>query len=312
MTAVLITGACSFTGRHLTNYLSSLGDGPIVGSDKTTPDGKLPSARFEPCDARDGVEVRKLIQSVRPRAVYHLAGASDESDPATLIRMNIEGTWHLLDACRQLPQLPQVLLIGSAAGYGVQPIEKDTFREDIPACPNTFYGLSRETELGLGRLALAKWGLPVFLCRPFNLIGPGLSERYAPAAILRRLLSPGSAGTNIFPLRNSNAIRDFVDVRDVVRAYSLILKQGRSGVIYNIGCGRGVTVAEVTKQLAGLTARSIRITEADGARTVERSQTDRSVANHDRLTNDTGWRPEISLEQSLADMVQQMRGEDGR
>jgi dTDP-4-amino-4,6-dideoxygalactose transaminase/nucleoside-diphosphate-sugar epimerase len=304
---VLITGAGSFTGTHLAKYLSSLSVGPIVGADLTEGVGGIPIVRFQRCDIRNGAEVRELLESVRPEVVYHLAASGDENDPEGLFRANIEGAWHVLNACRQLQEpRPRVLLVGSAAGYGEQPVEVATLQEDMPTCPNTLYGFSREAELALGQLARRRWGLPVFLCRPFNLVGPGLSERYAPAAILRRLLALSRAETTLFPLRNRHAIRDFLDVRDAVRAYYLILKQGRPGVIYNIGCGRGVGLTEVTQQLARLVGRSIRITEGDGTQALDRSEAGRSIANHDRLTRDTGWRPEIPLEQSLADMVREL------
>lgn len=303
MSTILITGAGSFTGAHLARLLKATGAGAVVGSDMPGQPARMPTAEFQPCDIRSGAEVSRLLDSVQPDTVYHLAGVSDENDPSALIRINLEGAWNLLEACRRLERPPRVLLVGSAAGYGAQPDAVDALREDMPACPTTLYGFSREAELALGQLAGRRWGLPVFLCRVFNLIGPGLSERYAPAAILRRLLACSDAAPTTFPLRNGHAIRDFVDVRDVVRAYTLILERGRPGMIYNIGTGQGVSLLELTTRLARIAGRPVSIIKAEGGNGTERSAADRSIANHDRLTRDTGWQPEIPLEQSLADMA---------
>ncbi|HOC55831.1 MAG TPA: NAD(P)-dependent oxidoreductase [Verrucomicrobiota bacterium] len=303
MSTILITGAGSFTGAHLARHLNSTGAGAVVGSDMPAQSGQTSAAEFQACDIRSGAEVSRLVDSVQPDTVYHLAGVSDENDPSALIRINLEGAWNLLEACRRLEQPPRVLLVGSAAGYGAQPDAVDALREDMPACPTTLYGFSREAELALGQLARRRWGLPVFLCRVFNLIGPGLSERYAPAAILRRLLACSEAAPTAFPLRNGHAIRDFVDVRDVVRAYSLILERGQPGMIYNIGTGQGVSLLDLTTRLARIAGRPVSIIKADGENGAERSAASRSIANHDRLTRDTGWQPEIPLEQSLADMA---------
>jgi GDP-4-dehydro-6-deoxy-D-mannose reductase len=94
-----------------------------------------------------------------------------------------------------------------------------------------------------------------------------------------------------------------VDVRDVVRAYSLILERGQPEVIYNIGTGQGVSLLELTTRLAQIAGRPVSIVKAEGGNGAKRSAADRSIANHDRLTRDTGWQPEIPLEQSLADMA---------
>jgi GDP-4-dehydro-6-deoxy-D-mannose reductase len=290
----------------LADFLHSMGAAPIIGTHTPGKACDNSNVNLEPCDIRNGADVHKLIESAQPEVVYHLAGSSDEGNPANLIKTNIEGTWNLLNACRQLQQPPRILLVGSAAGYGSQVAELDALHEDPPIHPNSFYGFSREAELNLGRMAHLKWGLPVFLCRPFNLIGPGLSERYAPAAILRRLLATAAANQTVFPVRNGDVVRDFVDVRDVVRAYWLIVQQGAPGVIYNIGSGRGVSIAELTQKLAIILDRQIHVVPEPVLKNSERSQIRHSVANHRRLSEKTGWQPEIPLEQSLKDMVREM------
>jgi GDP-4-dehydro-6-deoxy-D-mannose reductase len=178
----------------------------------------------------------------------------------------------------------------------------DSLSEDMPAHPVTFYGLSREAELTLGRIAFEKWGLPVFLCRTFNLVGPGLSDRYAPAAIWRRLMEFKGAGEARFPLQNAGATRDFVDVRDAVRAYVSIVKRGRPGITYNVGSGKGVSIEEIALQLFALAGVPVSAMTYGAPDHTGRSDSNRSIANIKRITNETGWQPEVTLEQSLSDM----------
>lgn len=304
MSQILITGVCSFTGFHLAQYLAASGIGPIIGSDLAAPRRTIPIGKFVACDVRQQADVARLFDAVQPDIVFHLSGSADENDPATLIKTNIEGTWNILHACHQLKVRPSaVLLIGSAAGYGSLPDGKDSFREDVSVQPRTFYGFSREAELTLGRVACEKWGLPVFLCRVFNLIGPGLSEHYAPGAILRRLIEAKRNGKTEFPLRNGNAIRDFVDVRDAVRAYDLIVRKGKPGKAYNIGSGQGTSIEQITKQLADIVGVNISISDDPAIGSSDRSKISRSIANIDQIASETGWRPKISLAQSLKDMV---------
>ncbi len=307
MPSALITGVSSCTGLHMAWHLKSLGFDPIFGCDVSEPRQKLPLTKFSKCDIGDEKDVVGAIESARAEVIFHLAGSSDENSPADLFRTNVIGAWHLLNACQQQSIRPtRILLVGSAAGYGSQSDGPDSLSEDLPSRPATFYGVSREAELELGRIAFEKWGLPVFLCRTFNLIGPGLSERYAPAAILRRVIDFKRTGESRFPLQNTKVIRDYIDVRDAVRAYVSIVTKGRPGVAYNVGSGKGISIKDMTERLLWMVKAPISGITDETATLSGRSNSSRSVANIDRITNETGWRPEHSLERSLLDMYREM------
>ncbi len=309
MPSVLITGVSSFTGLHLARYLDFVGFKPIFGCDISEPRQKISFSEFLTCDIGEPANVASVFDSVTPDLVFHLAGSSDDQYPAELIRTNVAGAWNLLDRCRQQCVHPSgILLVGSAAGYGAQLAGVDSLGEDMPAHPSTFYGFSREAELTIGRIASEKWGMPVFLCRTFNLIGPGLSERYAPAAILRRLLDFKKTGQTCFSSRDGSVIRDFIDVRDAVRAYTSILTRGRAGVIYNVGSGHGVSIEEITLRLCRLAEVPVSAITQVTPDVTGRSNSNRSIANIRRLSDETGWHPEVLLEQSLSDMVREMTG----
>ena len=306
MPRVFITGICSFTGRHLSNYLQSVGSHEIIGCDLLL-NAPPSQVAVEVCDVRERGEVLRLIGALRPDAVYHLAASTAEADPGELLRTNVEGTWNLLDACRQLAIPPKILIVGSAASFGEMPKDISAWSEDAGTRPSSFYGLSRATQLELGRVAFEKWALPVFLCRPFNLTGPGLSEWFAPAALARRVLELQRTGGRIFSLRNSRTIRDFVDVRDAIGAYHAILEHGRPGVPYNVGSGVGTEMCAVVQTMARLAGVSLSIEEAPCEPGRDRSSINRSITDITRIKRDTAWQPVVTLEQSLRDMLKHLQ-----
>lgn len=155
----------------------------------------------------------------------------------------------------------------------------------------------------LGRVALQQWGLRVFLCRPFNMIGPGLAEKYAPTMILKCLRKAVTAEASGFPVRDADAVRDFVDVRDVVRAWVGIVESGVPGIPYSIGTGVGTSILQLTRELAAILGTSVNLIEEPSPAGQQRSGIRRSVADITRLQRDTGWTPRISLRQSLQDMI---------
>jgi GDP-4-dehydro-6-deoxy-D-mannose reductase len=252
---------------------------------------------------RDGDAVGEAVRATAPEAIFHLAGLTDESRLAALIEVNVLGALRVIEAASRLAPPASVLLVGSAAVYPDLPDSAPCLDEDTPPRPATVFGLSRHAALEVGRIAAERRGLPVFLCRPFNLIGPGLSERFAPAAIAREALDLRRTGGRTLRVRNAGCVRDFVDVRDAVRAYLLIVERGRPSVPYNVCSGRGVSIRELAALLAEAAGVVAEIAESAANGQPSRSVVRRSVGCRERLRRDTGWTPAIPLRQSAADLV---------
>ena len=299
---ILVTGASSSSAAHLTACLAKNPTVEIFGVSRDRRQSEQGCCRIDSVDLINEEQVTRLVERVDPAAVFHLAASSDEADPHCLIATNISGTWNLLTACRQ-NAVAKVLLIGSAASFGEMEPGESGLAASRPARPGSFYGFSRQAQLDLGRLAFEKWGMNVFMCRPFNLIGPGLSRRYAPAALARRMLAAKVHGDRTFPLLNASAVRDFVDFRDAVAAYQLIVEKGQPAVPYSVGRGIGVTMAELARQIAEIIDFEVEIISDSSAAGSDRSGIQRSVADISELTRDTGWVPVISLAESLRDMI---------
>ncbi len=300
---ILITGVASCSGRHLVQHLRATRGLRLFGCDLRKPVPPVDGIDFRLCDIRREQQVARLVRAVRPDVVYHLAGVADESDPASLFAVNLLGTCHLLQACAGLKPKPRVLLVGTAAVYPDLPRGRKGWDENAPLRLRTLYASSRHSAFEAGLLWCAMAGLPVCLCRPFNLIGPGLRPGLAATDLLRRALECKRAGHRRMEIRNPDAVRDFLDVRDAVRAYRLIVEKAEPGVPYNVCSGRGRTLRELAAAIGSAIGWKLEIRALPRGRGPQRSVVRRSIGDFSRLQKATGWRPAIPFGRSVRDMV---------
>ena len=255
------------------------------------------------CDFRKPAEIHQVISSVEPDVVLHLAASSDPSNPDSLLQTNVAGAWHLLEACKHLDREIDVMLVGSAASFGEMRPDETGLGGDRICEPGSLYGVSRQTQMEMGRIADGESGLKVFLCRTFNLIGPGISNRYVPQALATRIADAIQSGLNELELRDLDAVRDFIDVRDAVAAYFAILEQGRTGYAYSVGRSEPVKIKQLARLLAEKQGAAIDFTAPAMTSGPSRSGIKRSVADSSDLEKETGWSPQFTLNESLRDML---------
>lgn len=302
---VLITGAAGFTGRHLVAYLAA-GEQPLrlVGADRAVdpPEGL---DEFVELDMADPDAVAALVERCRPRTVIHLAAVTPPCRDADLWHVNVGGTNHLLRSLHAAGCADaRVLLVGSAAEYLDAP--DGCFAETQPVGGETRYGQSKWAQVRLALDLGAQLGLQVVVVRPFNLVGPGLPARWVTAELCRQFADPGRDAVTI---GNTASERDFVDVRDAVRAYWRVAEAGRSGEAYNVCSGRPTRIAELIDIFAELTDGAKRI-EVDESR-FRRVDLDRVYGTIDKIRDELDWEPRIELRQSLADMLRAQKVENG-
>lgn len=289
----LVTGARGFVGRWLAAHLRDVGD-DVVAVDHEV-------------DVTDATAVRDAVRNAAPQAIYHLAafthvGRSWE-EPAEALRVNAQGTLCVLEAARACRPMPTVLLTSSAEVYGVPaalPVG-----EDAPLAPVSPYAASKVAAEYLGVQEHLAHGLPVVRARPFNHVGPGQSAGFVVAALASRIVEAQRSGADVVAVGNLSARRDLTDVRDVVRAYRLLVERGEPGQVYNVCSGRDVSVADVAKRLLALAGASMRL-EVDPALV---RPVDVPVVRGDpgRLQAATGWRPELDLDHTLRDVLADWR-----
>jgi len=292
----LVTGAEGFVGRHLLAHLEAAGD-DVIGVDR----GDGP-------DLLDAPALDAFVRSVAPDAVYHLAGWSDVGgswqQPLAAFQANADGTLNLLQACIAANR-PRVLSVSSADVYGKVILNDLPISEQAPLQPVTPYAASKVAADFLGLQAHLGYGLDVLRVRAFNHLGPGQSNHFVAPAIAERIAVNELDGTEVVPVGNLTPRRDFTDVRDVVRAYRLLIEHGESGEAYNVCSGHDIAISELAERLITMAAHPMRLEEDP---TLQRPvETPVLRGDPARVHKITGWTPEIGMEQTLADLLAEWR-----
>lgn len=286
-----VTGGSGFVGGWLRAHLEACGD-------EVTAVGE----EVEIADAR---AVREAVATAEPDAIYHLAARAHVGDswddPIETVRVNTMGTLHVLEAARALAAPPVVLLVSSAEVYGIVGPEDLPVVEERPLRPVTPYAASKAAAEDLGVQAWLGHGLRVIRARAFNHAGPGQGPSFLVSALCRRVVEAERSGASVIPVGNLEPERDFTDVRDVVRAYRLLVEKGAAGEAYNVCSGAAVRVREIAERVVRLAGGAMRLKEdSDLQRPVEVPVL---RGSNERLRSRTGWTPEIPLDTTLNDSL---------
>lgn len=301
----LITGAAGFTGQHLLAHLAvEEPDTPLLSVDQRSPSWLPPQGRHRSVDLLDAAAVHALIVEARPAVVYHLVGLNKSDDPAAFYRINVLTTLNLLEALRREAPAARLVAVGSAAEYG-PPAGPAPLSEDAPLQPANVYGASKAAQTILLQ-SYAAAGLATVLARPFNLLGPGLPTALAAAAFAAQIVEREQGrATGAMRVGNLAAQRDFLDVRDAVAAYRLIAQRGTPGTAYNVCSGRAVSIGTILDRLVEMALCPV--TVVVDATLFQANDVPVSVGDNSRLAA-LGWQPQMSLEQSLHDLLVDLRG----
>lgn len=287
---ILVTGARGFAGSHLVEELTGAG-ADVLAWDRVD------------VDLLDPAALRTALSAARPAAICHCAGAphvaQSWADTAAVLETNVLATAHLLDAVRDLLPGCRVLNIGSSTIYREA---ADPLTEAHPLGPASPYAVSKLAQEMFALGAHRDDGLDVVQTRSFNHTGPRQQPAFAAPAFARQLaLIEAGQLEPVIRVGNLSARRDLSDVRDVVRAYRLILERGRSGAIYNVCSGVANSIRSIVDGLCARSTVSVRIEEDP---TLYRpNDTPLVVGSHAALTADTGWEPAIAFDQMLDDLL---------
>jgi GDP-4-dehydro-6-deoxy-D-mannose reductase len=232
---------------------------------------------------------------------------SSDADLDVLYIVNVLGTEHVLKAVCQADLDPVIVIPGSSAVYGLVRPDDLPIRESQPFRPSNPYAVSKIAQEMLAYTYYARYGLKVIRTRAFNLVGPGQPSSLVGSAFAQQIarIEAGYAEP-VLRVGNLAAQRDFVDVRDAVGAYWLAAQRGQPGDVYNICSGLGVSIRTCLDELLMLTEEPIEVVQ-DPTR-VRPSDIPVSVGDGSLLRKQTGWRPMIPLERSLADLLEEWRG----
>jgi len=303
----LIIGVAGFVGRHLAIELINAGwdvSGTRLPSEVTSLGFPVHELNI-----LNATAIGDLLARTNPDCIFHLAAQSSVSvswkKPALTVDVNIKGVVNLLESVRELENPPRVLLIGSGEEYGYILPDELPINEDTALRPGNIYAGTKIAQGLLGQIYARAYGLEIIIIRAFNHIGPGQTDTFVVPSFCRQVAeieAEGSAG--IIKVGNLEAKRDFTDVRDIVKAYRLLAERGESGVIYNVGSGRSISIRDILDMIIEQSG-AIKI-ENDQAR-MRPSDTPVIEADISRLAECTGWRPEIAIETTLKDVLNEWR-----
>jgi GDP-4-dehydro-6-deoxy-D-mannose reductase len=301
---VLITGASGLAGGYLARACHASGEEVLGISRRGTVSGLDGAGRV--LDLCDGGAVHDLVASFAPDVVYHLAALSSVgrswTEPARTMHENVGAAVNLLEAVRLHTPEARVLWVSSCEVYGppaVLPVG-----EDAPVAPPSPYAVSKAAGDQLAEVYARAYGLHIVRARPFSHAGPGQRPIFLMSSVARRLAEARLRGEHVVEITTGNpdTRRDFTDVRDVVRAYRLLIERGVPGEVYNVSSGVSVSTGEQVRLAAGLVA-PLKVRHVVDPAQVRASEIPDLRGSHERLTAVTGWQPEIPLRQTWADTL---------
>lgn len=296
MSRCLITGASGFVGLFLSETLRSP-QMEVYGFDLKHQQQVKQAFTGEITNRAD---VLSVLRQAQPDTIFHLAGILKSQNAEDLYNVNVLGTVALFEAIMESGLRPRVIVAGSSAVYGTG---GDTpISEASPVHPITHYAASKLSQEIVALRYHKAFDLPVICVRTFNLLGPGLSPDMAPSAFAMQIAQAEKTGgpAKIFT-GDLSAQRDYVDVRDAVRAYTLIAEHGEAGQIYNVCSGQAISMSEILQIL--LDQAQVQMEAVLDPDRVQKQDVPVQIGSAMKIQQLTGWKAEINITKSLADLL---------
>jgi len=313
MNKCLITGFSGFVARHFIEYLENSGNNCIIkGLDFHNPDFRFDHYKnvkisFEKIDLLSSDQTKYIIHEFQPNHILHLASYSSVAyswkEPVQSFLNNTNIYLNVLEAVRKLNMGCRILSVGSSEEYG------EVYAEDLPLKeysrlnPTSPYAVARISQEFLSKVYADGYGMDIVLTRSFNHIGTGQKDIFVVSSFAKQIAEIKKSGRKkgVISTGDLQIVRDFLDVRDVVRAYYLLLTQGKKGWSYNVCSGNGHSLQEVVDELASIAG--IEISTKLNPALVRPADNRIIIGSNKRICDDLGWQPDISFQQSLKDIL---------
>lgn len=309
---VLIVGAAGFVGSYLIQHLTTTYDWEIHATKLPNENLSVSDIHVHDLNILNIDEIRKLFTKLKPDYIFHLAAQSSVAlswnNPQITVDINIKGTLNILDTIRALDDYsPRILLIGSGEEYGYILPDETPVNEQVTPRPGNIYAATKACQNMLGNIYYRAYGMQLIMVRAFNHIGPNQTSVFVASDFCKQVAEIEAGKKKpILHVGNLSAKRDFTDVRDVVRAYGLLIQHGKAGETYNIGSGHAIAIQELLDTILSLSHANITV-EIDVAR-LRPSDIPIIKADIHKVHTATGWTPEIPLEQTLLETLNYWRG----
>lgn len=319
MKKIMITGFSGFVSRHFVEYLYENGFSyDVLGVDIKEPEWDLKSfqptlkLRFQKLDLLDIAALQDVIRTFRPDYILHLAAFSSVAYswkyPSACFENNTKIFLNLTDALRAEQLDSRLLSVGSSEEYGNVTADSLPLDEERQLKPVSPYAVARVAQEMMSKVLVDGFGMKIMLTRSFNHIGPYQDERFVVPGFIRRILNLSQAGVKSGEIETGDItiVRDFLDVRDVVRAYYLLLIKGTPGEVYNICSGKGVTLSEVMEEIADIVG--VQVKGKVNPEFVRPGDNQIVIGSSAKIEAELGWKAEIPLRKTLEEMIQTMAG----
>lgn len=314
---VLITGVGGFVGSHLLDLLvSKKAKYELYGiirerSSLEKIGHNVNSLRLINCDLVNFGSVFNIVREIKPDYIYHLAGESSVklswAGPFSLVNNNIVATLNILEALRSVDDKEtKILLACSSEEYGLISEEDIPIKEETPLKPVSPYAVTKVAVDMFGSQYYSSYGIKVIRIRAFNHTGPRRDEVYALSNFAKQIAKvEKEIKGNKISVGNLSAIRDYTDVRDVVRGYELAMERCAPGDVYNLCSSKGYKIGNLLEILIGLSKLHIEIVQNE--KRIRPVDLPITVGDNSKFVKMTSWKPQISIERTLQDLLNYWR-----
>lgn len=308
----LIVGAAGFVGSYLIQHLTTTYDWEIHATKLPNENLSVSDIHVHDLNILNIDEIRELFTKLKPDYIFHLAAQSSVAlswnNPQITVDINIKGTLNILDTIRSLDGYsPRILLIGSGEEYGYILPDETPVNEQVTPRPGNIYAATKACQNMLGNIYYRAYGMQLIMVRAFNHIGPNQTSVFVASDFCKQVAEIEAGKKKpILHVGNLSAKRDFTDVRDVVRAYGILIQHGKAGETYNIGSGHAISIQELLNIILSLSTAKI-LVSTDPAR-LRPSDIPVIEADITKLQDSINWHPEISLKQTLLETLNYWRG----
>ncbi len=306
----LIIGAAGFVGPYLAHAVKEYMHCEVVATKLPHEKVDIPEARVENLNILNPDEITAVLNDEKPDYIFHLAAQSSVAlswkNPALTVDVNINGALNLLNSIRGLKDQPKVLVVGSGEEYGYIKEDIVPINENADLNPGNVYAVTKATQNMMATIYSQAYGMKLVMTRSFNHIGPRQTPQFVVADFCSQVVKIEKGMQEpVINVGNLSAKRDFTDVRDVVRAYTLLIQYGKSGETYNVGSGNAQSINSILEKIISKTEKQIEVrVDEKKLRPVDVPIIE---ADTRKIYRDTGWKPEISLDTTIEDMLEYWR-----
>ena len=306
----LIIGAAGFVGGYLAEHLLTCGYDVCatkLEQEKVCFDDRVSVSDL---DILNEEAVFELLKCERPDMIFHLAAQSSVKvsweRPGLTADINVRGTINVLEAAHRASERVRILLVGSGEEYGYLKPEDIPVKEDTLLRAGNIYAVTKACQGMLGEVYSRAYGMDIIMVRAFNHIGPKQAPQFVISDFCRQVsLIEEGLREPVMYVGNLSAQRDFTDVRDIARAYEILMRKGKSGETYNVGSGKAVSIESMLDKILSHSEAKIEV-RTDPSK-LRPSDVPVIAADISKITADTGWKPEISVDETIINILDYWR-----